>query len=89
MTIITIHGDNITFKGHANYSDKGYDIVCSAISNLSRTLVSFSDDFVVGGNDEDIEISVFKARYEFLEFIIRALLILEEEFPNYVKVVIE
>ena len=88
MTTVTIEKNNIHFKGHAGYGESGSDIVCSAISNLSRTLVSFHDEYTIVNNGKDVEISVFRVHNEYLYFVLRALLILEDEFPDYVKVVI-
>lgn len=39
MITVTRYTDSITVTGHANYAEMGKDIVCSAISTLTQTLI--------------------------------------------------
>ena len=40
MTKVTIKGDHIEIKGHANFDIYGKDIVCSAISSITITTIN-------------------------------------------------
>lgn len=40
MIKVDIKKDSIVISGHAGYSDKGYDIVCAAVSTLAISTVN-------------------------------------------------
>ena len=40
MIVITRTPNSITVCGHANYAEHGKDIVCSAVSTLTQTLIA-------------------------------------------------
>lgn len=44
MITISISTDNITIEGHAGYSARGSDIVCSSISTLYQTFLASMED---------------------------------------------
>lgn len=92
-------------KGHAEYSEEGYDIVCAGISatvitslnlilKLLKNKIKFSEDQVKGYIfleivDENVDLTI----HEFIELIvdnlISALQDIEESYPNHLKVKIE
>ncbi|MCR5734641.1 MAG: ribosomal-processing cysteine protease Prp [Lachnospiraceae bacterium] len=54
-------GNYVSFscKGHAEYSDKGNDIVCAAVSilviNTANAIEKLTDNRILGTQDEDIK----------------------------------
>ena len=87
--------------GHAGAGKRGSDIVCAAVSVLTRTLVRVltdRKDITIRGNipgrgDFCMEVEYDPEGREFLAaagaFLIEGLLSVSEEFPDNCKVVIE
>ena len=88
-------------SGHAGAGKRGSDIVCAAVSVLTKTIVQvLSDrkDITIRGNIPERGIFSLEAEYtpegrEFLaaagSFLIKGLLSVSAEFPDYCKVTIE
>ena len=84
----------LSVKGHADYSEEGKDIVCSAVSAISVGGINSLEnpkDFDLKVEKGDVEISVkTKASehdYEVLETILIQLKSVEETSSKYVKVI--
>lgn len=85
---------HLSVKGHADYSEEGKDIVCSAVSAISVggiNALENPEDFDLKVEKGDVEISVkTKASehdYEVLETILIQLKSVEETSSKYVKVI--
>jgi uncharacterized protein YsxB (DUF464 family) len=88
-------------QGHAGAGKKGNDIVCAAVSVLTRTIVrvlSGRKDVTIRGSIPEKGDFYMEADYalegrEFMAgagaFLIEGLLSVSEEFPDYCKVIIE
>ena len=84
---------NISIKGHANYSSKGFDIICSSLSTSIYLMQQLYENFGLGGffkleeGDAKIKISVnsFAKRAIFKTFL-DFFKNLEDEYPNNVEV---
>lgn len=94
MIEIIENKDNIIISGHAGYAPKGYDIVCSAISILTLTLVeslqrltAYSEEVI--DKDGYVEIET-KALSRDAEFLIQAFFIgvmgVATIYPKHIKV---
>jgi uncharacterized protein YsxB (DUF464 family) len=80
-------------SGHANYSEHGLDIVCSAVSMLcfciANTCHDYADNIKCNITDDYFEFSLlisctesnvlFKTLYE-------GMLMLRDEYPKYVQI---
>jgi len=88
-------------QGHAGAGKQGSDIVCAAVSVLTRTIVlvlSGRKDIIIRGSipeqgDFSIETEYTPEGREFLAgagaFLLEGLVSVSEEFPEYCKVIIE
>lgn len=88
----------ITINGHANYAEKGKDIVCSGISVLYQTYKYFIEDLMDKGKAEDIFLieeegfCEFESRNTSLESMTayemtkQGLESISETFPDNVKI---
>lgn len=45
MIVVTVTADGIRIEGHADYEEKGKDIVCAAVSTLAQTLIKALESF--------------------------------------------
>ncbi|WPB40040.1 ribosomal-processing cysteine protease Prp [[Clostridium] scindens] len=54
MIAVSVRKDGITVTGHAAYAPPGHDIVCAAVSILTRNLIRSIEDLT----DEKIEYSI-------------------------------
>lgn len=56
---------DITISGHANYAEKGYDIVCSAVSSIVTTTVNgilkLENTIQVADNQNFLKITVLES----------------------------
>lgn len=95
MTRIEIEKNKITINGHAGYGPEGQDIVCSAISILTYTLIGALEDADIDYY-EDIRpghahIEAFPDNKNFekseiiFEVITKGLQILCENFAEFVQ----
>ena len=88
-------------QGHAGAGKKGNDIVCAAVSVLTRTIIrvlSGRKDVTIRGSipekgDFYMEVDYAPEGREFLvgagAFLVEGLLSVSAEFPDYCKVTIE
>lgn len=84
----------ITFKGHANYSDYGKDIVCAAVSSTMLCTVNA----ILSINKNTIEVVEEKDSFviniirdddivnKLLENMIRCLKSLEKQYPKNIEI---
>ena len=86
-------------RGHSNSGKKGYDIICAAVTALTRTtarLLSEDKSIVVNGNAPepgmlDITIQALPAaRTEWIkgitDFLLKGLFDLKEEYPDRLNI---
>ena len=84
---------NITFKGHANYSEYGTDIVCAAVSATYlctvNAILSLNKDYIkVNSNEKLQEISVIgnnDITQVLLNNMINCLESLEKQYPKNIN----
>jgi len=88
-------------SGHAGAGKKGSDIVCAAVSVLTRTIIrvlSDRKDIKIRGSIPDegnffVETEYSAEGREFLSaagaFLVEGLLSVSEEFPEYCNVILE
>ena len=88
-------------QGHAGAGKQGSDIVCAAVSVLTRTIVlvlSGRKDIIIRGSipeqgDFSIETEYTPEGREFLAgagaFLMEGLVSVSREFPEYCKVIVE
>lgn len=93
MTEITYIEDTYDFtlevKGHAGYAEYGNDIVCSAISVLTQTLVAHMDDVA---DDYEAKIdpgyvklwALGKESIKAAQVIVKGFELLADNFPDHV-----
>ena len=85
---------DITFKGHANYSDYGMDIVCAATSatylctiNAILSIKKDSIEVLSNKDTQTIKVLIYDNIINILlENMIRCLKSLEEQYPNNIKI---
>lgn len=95
MIVITRAENSITVKGHANYAQRGQDIVCAAVSALWQTLElsleSLTDDDVKCNNISLMCEIKFRNLSERAQLLIDSFFIgvqmIAEEYPEYVRIV--
>ena len=88
-------------RGHAGAGNKGGDIVCAAVSVLTRTIIRVLSGregvtirgVIPGQGNFHLETDYTPEGREFLAaagaFLIEGLLSVSEEFPDFCKVIIE
>ena len=88
-------------QGHAGAGKRGNDIVCAAVSVLTRTIVpvlSNRGDIKIRGKAPEpgsfsMEVDYSREGMEFLAaagaYLVEGLLSVQAEFPGYCKVIIE
>jgi len=96
MIKVDLTKDNIiTIKGHANYDDKGKDIVCASVSSIVITTINAIieiDDRAIDYSDLDdkIVIRIIK-NDEIVNKLINNMILLleqlEEDYKEYVKII--
>lgn len=100
MTVIdlSLQTDGITVKvkGHAGYDKSGKDIVCSAVSILSYTLVSaitentdLFSDVIAEMQPGNVNISAVPCSYDAVKIvrcICRGFELLAKKYPDNVKI---
>ncbi len=93
MIIIFYDKNNIKvlIYGHAEYAEKGRDIVCAAVTTLAGTLERCMEEAGEGNCEwKEGETSFTASGTENLrpsfETVVTGLRMLAEEFPNYVKI---
>ncbi len=86
----------LTSKGHANYADKGKDIVCSAVSAIligGLNAIKNIDDFKIIKDDGYLEILANKNISKDDQIVFYTIYIqlktIEESYPKNLKIIIE
>ena len=84
-------------KGHADYADEGFDIVCSAVSiltmNASNSVEKLTGEpFQVKQSDGNLRFRLEGSPTKETELLLQSMLIglkgIEEEYPKYLKVTV-
>ena len=96
MIKVDLTKDNIiTIKGHANYDDKGKDIVCASVSSIVITTINAiieidSDAIDYSDLDNKIIIRILKED-EIVNKLIKNMVLLLEQLENdykeYIKII--
>ena len=95
MTTISISNDSIKMRGHAGYSQTGYDIVCAGLTALTQTLIKsikdLTDDnlnYCISPARVDIDLRNLSERSQTLvdSFFI-GICMIADEFPDFVRVI--
>ena len=79
--------------GHANYSEKGKDIVCSAFSFLIQSISMYllNSDIDIEKRDEELIILDLNKLYYFdrklYDYLMFSLKILENKYHKYIKII--
>jgi len=85
--------NEVVISGHAEYAEKGYDIVCSAVSSVVITTVNGLLSYNYGCLDyhesaDDLKISILKHDKivdNFIENMLNLLKELEKDYKDYIK----
>ena len=84
----------IKIKGHAEYAEEGFDIVCASVSSIAITTVNAIvrlDDKAIVYSEEDglLEIGILKYN-EVINILIENMVSmfeeLEKQYKNYIKI---
>lgn len=87
--------NQITIKGHANYNDKGKDIVCASVSSIAITTINAiieinSDAISYSDKDGEIILNVLKED-EIVDKLINNMILLlsdlEKDYKNNIKII--
>ena len=60
---ISVGKDHISVKGHAEYAERGWDIVCAAVSALTQNLVDSIESLTEDTIEHDISIGDVDIHY--------------------------
>jgi uncharacterized protein YsxB (DUF464 family) len=89
-----IHTNNsITINGHANYAERGKDIVCAGVSTLVQTLIQSVEELTTDKIQYDMKPGEVHIKFWCLSDPSRALVdaffigvkLIAENYPNNVK----
>ena len=89
------HVYEITLKGHADYAEKGKDIVCAGVSTLLYTFAETVEPFSPGWYSETLKEGSSNIHFcytgiEPIRYIIKTietgLTMLQNEYPEYIKI---
>lgn len=84
-------------KGHADYADEGFDIVCSAVSiltmNASNSVEQLTGEpFTVKQSDGNLQFRLEGRPTKETELLLQSMVLglkgIEEEYPKYLKVTV-
>lgn len=79
--------------GHANYAEKGKDIVCAAVSSLYLAISNYlvSKEYAYFDNDESktVEISHLDESQVLIEALHQGLVDISQQYPEHVYVEVE
>ena len=96
MTTITITKTSITVEGHAEYAEKGQDIVCAAVSAITCALMEWVrvNDNLTPHSDvvqRDGYVRVFFSNpwawEDVREFAVMGYRMIADAYPDHVKIV--
>ena len=86
--------NHVKIKGHANYAEEGYDIVCASISSIAITtvnaIVSIDKEAIVSSEEDGLlEIDILKCD-KIINILIENMLSmfkeLEKQYKKYIKI---
>ncbi|HHW69045.1 MAG TPA: ribosomal-processing cysteine protease Prp [Tenericutes bacterium] len=94
MIKINVKKDNITIKGHAGYSEQGFDIVCASVSTLAistiNAIIRFDENAIkYEEKDGYLKIDILKHTKEtavLLENMVDLLKELEKQYNKNIKI---
>lgn len=84
----------IKIKGHANYAEEGFDIVCSSVSSIAITTINAiiridEESIVYTENDGLLEIGIVKDN-KIVNLLIENMICmfeeLEKQYEDYIKI---
>ena len=95
MIKVNIEDKLITIKGHANYDDKGKDIVCASVSSIAITTINAIieiDNEAIDYSDLDNEIIIRIIKEdEIVNKLIKNMILLleslEKDYKDYIKII--
>ena len=95
MIKVEVRKNALSVTGHADYAEKGKDIVCAAVTALSQTLIKSIEDLTDDKIKYEIEQGSMIVEYEDLseqgKLLIDSFFIgicqISEEFPENVKII--
>lgn len=95
MIKVEVRKNVLSVTGHADYAEKGKDIVCAAVTALSQTLIKSIEDLTDDKIKYEIEQGSMIVEYEDLseqgKLLIDSFFIgicqISEEFPENVKII--
>lgn len=95
MIKVEVRKNVLSVTGHADYAEKGKDIVCAAVTALSQTLIKSIEDLTDDKIKYEIEQGSMIVKYENLseqgKLLIDSFFIgicqISEEFPENVKII--
>jgi uncharacterized protein YsxB (DUF464 family) len=95
MIKVNIEDKLITIKGHANYDDKGKDIVCASVSSIVITTINAIieiDNEAIDYSDLDNEIIIRIIKEdEIVNKLIKNMILLleslEKDYKDYIKII--
>ena len=88
------HINYVKIKGHANYADEGFDIVCASVSSIAITTINAIvridlESIVYRDDDGLLEIGIVKIDDIvdiLIENMISMLEELEKQYKDYIKI---
>jgi len=93
MIKVEVLENKITITGHAEYADKGKDIVCASVSSIVITTVNgilrIDSKAILYTEDEGIVINVIKKSDVVDKLITNMIELLEElkeQYPKYINI---
>lgn len=94
MIKVNVKNDNITIKGHAGYSEQGFDIVCASVSTLAistiNAIIRFDENAIkYEEKDGYLKIDILKHTKEtavLLENMVDLLKELEKQYNKNIKI---
>lgn len=87
MIDIRMTDTRMEIRGHAGFEERGKDIICAAVSILAYTfinvyntkLIEYDVDSIVAEYSKDID----------KKFILKGFQLINEQYPNYIRLHIE
>lgn len=91
MITATIRDNGFRVEGHANMAPRGQDIVCASVSALVGAIIGTLKGNVVEQNDGVVDCIIDDSPllYGCLCMLYVGLVNIEQQYPKYVKVVID
>ncbi len=95
MIAVSVRKDGVTVSGHAGYAEPGKDIVCSAITILTETLINSIESFAKDEIQYEISGGLVRIYYRNLseagKLLVDSFFIgvcnVVRDYPDYVKII--